>query len=47
MKIESIEGCVDVLHKLSDEEGKSIRSLAKEFKCSIGLIHKLINEHNK
>lgn len=28
-------------------EGKSIRSLAKEFNCSIGLIHKLINEHNK
>lgn len=29
------------------DEGKSIRSLAKEFNCSIGLIHKLINEHNK
>ncbi|MFR5747072.1 MAG: hypothetical protein ACLUEA_06205 [Romboutsia timonensis] len=28
-------------------EGKSIRLLAKEFNCSIGLIHKLINEHNK
>lgn len=28
-------------------EGKSIRSLAKEFNCSIGLIHKLINEHSK
>ena len=28
-------------------EGKSIRALAKEFNCSIGLIHKLINEHNK
>lgn len=28
-------------------EGKSIRTLAKEFNCSIGLIHKLINEHNK
>ena len=29
------------------DEGKSIRLLAKEFNCSIGLIHKLINEHNK
>lgn len=29
------------------DEGKSIRSLAKEFNCSIGLIHKLINEHSK
>lgn len=29
------------------DEGKSIRSLAKEFKCSIGLIHKLINEHKQ
>lgn len=28
-------------------EGKSIRVLAKEFNCSIGLIHKLINEHGK
>lgn len=28
-------------------EGKSIRALAKEFNCSVGLIHKLINEHNK
>lgn len=29
------------------DEGKSIRSLAKEFNCSIGLIHKLINEHKQ
>lgn len=29
------------------DEGKSIRSLANEFDCSIGLIHKLINEHSK
>lgn len=28
------------------QEGKSIRAIAKEFGCSIGLIHKLINEHN-
>lgn len=28
------------------QEGKSIRTIAKEFGCSIGLIHKLINEHN-
>lgn len=27
MKIESIEGCVDVLHKLSDEEGNRYYSL--------------------
>ena len=24
------------------EQGKSIREIAKEFKCSVGLIHKLI-----
>lgn len=24
------------------EQGKSIRAIAKEFKCSVGLIHKLI-----
>lgn len=29
------------------DEGKSIRLLANEFDCSIGLIHKLINEHSK
>ena len=26
------------------EQGKSIRAIAKEFNCSVGLIHKLINE---
>ena len=25
-------------------EGKSIRAIAKEFECSIGLVHKLINK---
>lgn len=29
------------------KEGKSIRALAKEFNCSVGLIHKIVNEHNK
>lgn len=28
-------------------EGKSIRSLAKEFNCSIGLVHKIIKEHDR
>lgn len=26
------------------EQGKSIRAIAEEFNCSVGLIHKLINE---
>lgn len=26
------------------EQGKSIRAIAKEFGCSVGLVHKLINE---
>lgn len=28
-------------------EGKSIRTIAKEFDCSIGLIHKLINNRKE
>jgi len=29
------------------EKGRTITSLAQEFKCSVGLIHKLINEHKE
>lgn len=28
-------------------EGKSIRAIAEQFECSIGLIHKLINNNNR
>lgn len=30
--------------KIANKEGKSIRQIAKDFGCSVGLIHKLINE---
>ena len=30
--------------KEAREQGKSIRAIAEEFDCSVGLIHKLINE---
>lgn len=29
------------------EQGKSIRVIAKEFQCSVGLIHKLINNRKE
>lgn len=29
------------------EQGKSIREIAKEFQCSVGLIHKLINNRKE
>ena len=28
-------------------EGKSIRAIAEEFSCSVGLVHKLINEYKE
>lgn len=34
---------VDEIKRLNREENKSIRQLAKQFNCSVGLIHKLLN----
>lgn len=28
-------------------QGKSIREIARIYECSVGLIHKLINEHKE
>lgn len=33
--------------KIASKEGKSIRQIAKDFDCSVGLVHKLINEKDK